>query len=218
MNKLFQQRFEELCAQLEAVEKSKKPHRTALGGDLQEFVDSNLFLSWTVKVKDLLSRVCGEDSQYFQQFIKSESSPYTTNAYILQEMKAVFMAAKEDFESGYLTSFRTLVQAEVFDSELEQASELLSNGYTTAAAVVAGVVLETALRELCDRSSIPHAKLDMMNSELVKAGVYNRLVQKRITALADIRNSAAHGKPDEFNRDDVSDMIEQVGRFLIDYL
>lgn len=218
MNKIFQQRFQELCAQLEVVEKTKHIRTSAFSSYPEEFVDSDLLLNWKVKVKDLLSRICGEESQYFQEFIGSESLPWRTNADALQKLKAVFMAAKEDFESGYFVSMRTLVQAEVFDSELEQASELLNRGYTTAAAVVAGVVLETALRELCDRSSIAHAQLDTMNGALAKAGVYNKTVQKRITALAGIRNSAAHGKPNEFNQDDVLDMIEYVGRFLADYL
>lgn len=133
-------------------------------------------------------------------------------------MKAVFLAAREDFEGGYLSSVRTLVQAEVFDSELEQAEELLKGGCVTAAAVIAGVVLETALRELCDRASIPYGKLDKMNVDLVKAGIYNKLVQKRITAHADIRNSAAHGKPEEFTEQDVSAMLQEVGRFLADHL
>lgn len=133
-------------------------------------------------------------------------------------MKAVFLAAREDFEGGYLSSVRTLVQAEMFDSELEQAEELLKGGYVTAAAVIAGVVLETALRELCDRSSIAHGKLDKMNADLAKAGIYSKLVQKRITTLADIRNSAAHGKPEEFTEQDVSAMLQDVCRFLTDYL
>ena len=53
-----------------------------------------------------------------------------------------------------------------------------------------------------------------MNADLAKAGVYNSLMQKRITALAAIRNSAAHGKPNEFTRDDVSAMIRDVERFV----
>ncbi len=56
----------------------------------------------------------------------------------------------------------------------------MNNGYSTAAAVIAGVVLETALRELCDKESISHGKLDKMNSDLTKASVYNKLVQKQI--------------------------------------
>lgn len=51
------------------------------------------------------------------------------------------MAAREEIEGGNLTSVRNLVHA-----ELEHARELLRSGYTMAAAVVAGVVLETMLR------------------------------------------------------------------------
>ncbi len=133
-------------------------------------------------------------------------------------MKAVFMAAMEDYKGGFLTSVKTLVQAEVFGSELEQAQELHSSGYMLASAVVAGVVLETALRDLCSRNGIAISKLDKMNADLAKAGIYNAIQQKRITALAGIRNSAAHGKPDEFSSEDVTNMIRDVEQFLAVHL
>lgn len=57
-----------------------------------------------------------------------------------------------------------------------------------------------------------------MNSDLAKAGVYNKLQQKRITALADIRNSAAHDDWASFNDDEVKEMIRDVERFLSDHL
>lgn len=41
-------------------------------------------------------------------------------------------------------------------------------------------------------------KLNKMNEDLAKAGVCSPLRQKRIAALADIRNSAAHGHADKF--------------------
>jgi hypothetical protein len=84
--------------------------------------------------------------------------------------------------------------------------------------VVAGVVLETGLRELCIRHNISEGKLDKMNADLAKAGAYNLLKQKSITALAQIRNDAAHGKPDQFKDEDVRSMIADVGRFLADHL
>lgn len=95
---------------------------------------------------------------------------------------------------------------------------MLSSGYKLAAAVIAGVVLETTLRDLCNQNSLPIGKLDKMNSDLAKAGIYNKLQQKRITALADIRNSAAHGKPEEFSDNDVTMMIRDIEQFLITHL
>ncbi|UTM59106.1 hypothetical protein L4174_020550 [Photobacterium sp. CCB-ST2H9] len=60
--------------------------------------------------------------------------------------------------------------------------------------------------------------MDKMNADLTKAGIYNSLQQKRITAIAGIRNSAAHGNHDEFSRDDVRVMISDIERFLLTYL
>src|SRR5690606_32506859 len=157
----------------------------------------------------------GEDSQHFTAFIESgKATSFSSNYTILQQMKAVFMAAKEDFEGGYLNSVRNLVQAEVFDNELDQAKELLSSGYAAAAAVIAGVVLETTLRNMCRDNGIPLGKLDKMNADLTKQGVYNSLTQKRITALAGVRNSAAHGKTEEFSKGDVNSMINEIERFV----
>jgi hypothetical protein len=111
-----------------------------------------------------------------------------------------------------------LVQAEVFGSELDQARELLAGGYLTAAAVIAGVVLETTLRQLCTDAGLPLGKLDKMNSDLTKIGIYSLLVQKRITALADIRNNAAHGHPEAFKNTDVSDMISYIENFVSEHV
>jgi Domain of unknown function (DUF4145) len=101
---------------------------------------------------------------------------------------------------------------------LEQAKELLSANYRIAAAVIAGVALETNLRQLCVDRDLGVGKLDKMNSDLARAGCYTLQVQKRVTALADIGNSAAHGHIDKFSEEDVSDMIAYVERFLSDHL
>lgn len=82
----------------------------------------------------------------------------------------------------------------MFGDLLEQSEHLLEQGYYQAAAVLAGGILEDSLRKLCQTHgvSIPaKPKIDAMNSELTKKGIYSVLVQKRITWLADIRNKAA---------------------------
>ncbi|MEZ9210539.1 hypothetical protein AB6E95_23900 [Vibrio splendidus] len=214
MNFKLAQRFIELKEQMLKVEDTKHSTHSEMFGR-SEYVDDEAYLEWKVKAKNLVVKVCGEKSQHFQEFLKSEEiGSYETNLNSYKRVKSVFLAAKEDYEGGYLTSVKTLVQSEVFESELEQAEELLKSGYHLAAAVIAGVVLETGLRELSSRQEIAHGKLDKMNAELAKAGVYNKLQQKRITALADIRNSAAHGKPEEFSKDDVKMMIRDVEQFL----
>jgi hypothetical protein len=215
---LLRKRFVELCSQLDEVEATKRDEWNEYARSSVTRVDSNSLLNWKVKAKSLLQSVCGADSQHFKMFEENETGSYLTSYEILKQLRAVFLAAREDFEGGYLLPIRRLVQAEVFDSELEQAAALLSNGYKTAAAVVAGIVLETALRELCGTNGIAVGKLDKMNADLAKAQIYSVLIQKRITALAEIRNSAAHGHPEKFNEDDVASMIKDVERFLREFL
>lgn len=60
-------------------------------------------------------------------------------------------------------------------------------------------------------------KLDWMNAELTKVGIYNKNVQKQVTAWAGVRNSAAHGKPNEFTKAQVKDMISGVVNFNATY-
>lgn len=217
MTKLFERRFAELETQLLALEATKTIKSSEIMGSYPH-IDSNVLLGWEVKAKSLLFNVCGEKSLHMTAFLDAEKPvAYSNNFEALCRVKAVFLAAKEDFEGGYLNTVRNLVHAEVFGSELDQARELLATGYRLPAAVVAGVVLETTVRNLCTDHQIEydrHTKLDKMNADLTKAGVYNSIQQKRITAMAGIRNSAAHGKPEEFTEGDVKGMIDDIERFL----
>lgn len=218
MINLHSKRFGELADQLALVEQSKRYEADDIGHQ-QEYVDDQLLLGWRVKVRNLIANACGEGSQHFKAFAEAEEpSIYTTNVYTLTRVRAVFLAAKEDYEGGYVATVRNLVHAEVFDSELEQATELLAAGYLAPAAVVAGVVLETALRNLCTTHGLALGKLERMNADLTKVGVYNVLVQKRVTALAAIRNSAAHGNTAEFNQEDVRAMLPEVQRLVSQFL
>lgn len=213
----YLQRYEDLNTEAETVLTSKHYVQNSFGSG--EYVDQNILDEWRIKVKNLLSKSCGLDSEHYKEFVTGEKPHgFESNLSQFKRLKAVFNAAKDDFAGGYLISIKSLVQAELFDSELEQAKELLNSGYQLAAAVIAGIVLETALRDLCDRNNIPHGKLDKMNADLAKIGFYNKLQQKRITALADIRNCAAHGKPEEFNQEDVILMISDIERFLANYI
>jgi hypothetical protein len=206
-------RFDQLFAEIPAMVSTIAQRRGDFGSYTE--MDDESALTWKVKVKNLLVATCGKESQHYLEFIEAEKvNSYESSSDAFKRMKSVFIAAMDDYKGGYLTSIKNLIQADVFDSELEQAEELLSNGYKLASAVIAGVVLETALRDLCGRESISTGKLDKMNADLTKAGIYNKLQQKRITALADIRNSAAHGKPDEFSEGDVTTMIRDIEQFL----
>ena len=210
MKNLFSKRFGELIDEADAILAKKSKWHDPFVGEVKEQVDEYAFLHWKTKARHLISASCGETSQHFKLFDDQQTGFYGTNVDTLRRMTAVVKAAQNDFDGGYLNKIHSLVQAELFDSQLEQSSELLKNEFTLAAAVVAGVVLETAISELCARNQIPNGKLDKMNADLAKAGVYNGIVQKRVTHLAAVRNAAAHGNDAEFKSYDVNAMIAEI--------
>jgi hypothetical protein len=65
---------------------------------------------------------------------------------------------------------------------------------------------------------VPIAKFEQMNADLAKAGVYNKSMQKQLTAWYGRRNDAAHGIGANNTEADVTAIIDGVRRFVADYL
>jgi hypothetical protein len=209
-------RLEELIAMGEQVSGTRRS-RSGPGfvymGDLA--VDYQLSHQWGASCVSLLGRSFGKDSEHYTRF-NALFTKFVDHSPVLKGL-GILRAAKEDYERGYLFNARVLIQAEVFDDFLGQAEHLLEAGYYQPAAVVAGSVLEDGLRKLCQRRGVvigDKPSLDRMNADLAKAGAYNVLTQKRITALADLRNKAAHGQWDQFTREDVAGMLRDVRSFM----
>lgn len=215
MLKKLSNRFDQLYKEIPNIEATIRTESSQFG--TYKKIDEEAAFTWKVKVQNLILSSCGKDSPHYISLPEiKQNRPIKVSDFI--RIKSIFIAAMDDYKGGFLNSLKSLVQAETFNSELEQANELLSKGYKLAAAVIAGIVLETSLRDMCTQEGIAVSALDKMNTNLAKAGKYNKLQQKRITALADIRNSAAHGKPNEFTEDDVKMMIRDVERFLAIHL
>ncbi len=171
---------------------------------------------------NLVRRACGENSDHYRELKRLADSPSSTNnSFYWPPCQGILEAAERDFAADALFDLRALVAAELLGDFVEQAEELLAAGYWHPAASLAGAVLEDTLRKLCVKHGIPipgQTKIDRLNADLARAGVYDKLIQKRITALADIRNNADHGHFDKFAREDVEDMVKWIRRFAADYL
>jgi hypothetical protein len=180
------------------------------------FLNGQLLEQWSTSVLTLLSRVFGRSSTTCERFIASLEVKYSNSHVRFHKLNSVFRSAKDDYLGGYLFDVRNIAAASLFDDELEQAQYFLNAGFKAPAAVVTGVVLETTLREMCTQHPDlePSDNANRMNADLAKAGVYNAMRAKQITAWADIRNQAAHGRPEEFDEGDVHRMIDGVRDFI----
>jgi hypothetical protein len=206
-------RLNELISTGEKVLSTRRSLGNRVVGD--DRVDSELTIQWVTSVQNLLSRVFGENSVHLTNVNKLAANFITYSPSV--QILGVLKAAKDDYEHEFLFEIKTLIEAELFDDFLEQSEYLLEAGYFQPSAVIAGCVLEDGLRKLCVRNEIDihdQPKLDKMNADLAKKSVYNKLVQKQITAYADLRNKAAHGKWDSFTCEDVKGFIEWTRTFM----
>jgi hypothetical protein len=171
---------------------------------------------WRVAALNLLERGIGRESQHFKAFwAKTETIDHDSLG-ATEAGLGILRAAMSDVEGGLLFDTQLLVAAEVFDDLLEQAGHLIEAGYKDPAAMLTGAVLEATLRRVCGNHGVVFGARDTiepLNQLLAKAGVYTKLVQKRVTAWADIRNNADHARFDQYTCEDVEEMRRGVRDF-----
>lgn len=130
---------------------------------------------------------------------------------------AIVKASKARFGSS-LFEMRQLVQADLFDGEIDAARELLKNRFLRAAGAVAGVVLEKHLRQVCDDHGVPIKKTNPgiadLNDALKNATVIDIPQWRHITLMGDYRNLCDHNKSKEPTIEQVSDLIDGTDKIL----
>lgn len=119
-------------------------------------------------------------------------------------------AAKATLESS-LMDLKGVLQADLFDSEIETAGVLAKAGYLRAAGAICGVVLEKHLRHVCEAHNIKVTKKNPSISDLIqllKDGNVITVAQWRfIQSLADIRNICDHAKGREPTKEEIADLV-----------
>jgi len=125
----------------------------------------------------------------------------------LQILKAV----QSRFESS-LFDLAQIVQADLFDSELDAARELVNRGFLRGAGAIAGVVLERHLAQVCANHNVPtrkqHPTISEFNDLLKTAAVLDVPTWRQIQRLGDIRNLCDHNKHREPTSDEVLELID----------
>lgn len=119
-------------------------------------------------------------------------------------------SANERFKS-VLFDIKDIVQADIFDSELDTANELNKKGFVRAAGAVAGVVLEKHLSHICSLHSLKsrkaHPSIAEYNQLLKDNEILDTPMWRFIQHLGDIRNLCDHSKDREPTKEEVGELI-----------
>lgn len=183
----------------------------------------NLYMQVLTMADAAVKRITLISSAYARQMSQIVEAKQTVRLKMLSAI-GVIEALRRDITAGYVHSVEELLHGELFGDFLFMADHLLSEGYKDAAAVIAGSTLESHLRTLCEKHgiAIEHSRAgelrpknaDLLNAELAKAETYSKLDQKSVTAWLDLRNKAAHGHYDEYQKDQVGLMIAGIRDFV----
>ena len=134
---------------------------------------------------------------------------------LLLQQVSILKSVKNRFQSS-LFDIRKLVQADLFDSELETAKELNTKGFTRGAGGIAGVVLERHLLQVCDNHKVIVKKKNPTINNLAELLKNTNVIEisewRRIQYLADLRNLCDHKKETTPTKENVSELIKGVSK------
>lgn len=126
------------------------------------------------------------------------------------ELASVLRNMIVDANAGLLASVANQTRAETFDDFLDHADAYLKDMRKNEGGVIAGVVFEDTLRQICRNEGVTEKglKLDGLISELTTRGEFSGVKAKRARVAAHVRTKASHAQWDEYELEDVRATIE----------
>lgn len=127
-----------------------------------------------------------------------------------QTQVQILKSAIVRFKSS-LINIKQILQADLFDTEIESAKELLKKGFLRPSGAVVGVVAEKHLEQICKNHSITIKKKDpsisFYNDTLKNEGIIEIPEWRFIQRLNDLRNLCDHNKEREPTKEEVNELI-----------
>jgi hypothetical protein len=197
-------------------------------GDTQP--DFERVVEWRTKAVTLLDNVIPHG--HVHRKLVEEASKLPDDRKMIQGMVSALRALKDDLDKGFLDSMARHIEAEIAADYMGQAEALMAEGKRgnydhVPAAVLAGAVMEKALRTLCQSQDppiptilsggLPKGQTQMID-ELERTGVFTVATSVQLKGWAKIRNLAAHGEFGQFSAPDVKFMLEGINGFIARHL
>lgn len=135
----------------------------------------------------------------------------------MKRQLAILEATQGVFKSTLLDVGEVL-QADLFDSELEAAAELGKQGFARCGGAIAGVVLEKHLARTCETHRLKIGRkrptINNLNQLLKDSGKIETAQWRFVQHLGDLRNLCDHDGDREPTMGDVAELIEGVGKVI----
>jgi len=215
----------------EIVEKAK---RTTFRYKYQKWYNASL-----AAIKQLLPDRVGDFVAAYRQEVKKEKtitcfgiedyllgltltafSDNNNKAFIRNKFEIQFQIVSSliDRLDSSLFAIRQMVEADMFDSEIEAAAMLANKGYLRGAGAICGVVLEKHLKSVAVSHGLKITKktptINDLNELLKNNDVIDVAQWRHIQFLGDLRNMCDHDKKPEPTKANLDDLISGVQKVL----
>ena len=180
------------------------------------------FVEWRTKCATLLDQVVPQWSIHrttVNGFGNLEATQST-----VQGGTSFLKAIHDDLRDGFFERLTAEIESAIVADYVTQIEQLLADDTSERAgyvgiAVLAGSILEGHLRTMCAQLSPAEPiaapqSLGALIEVFKRRGVIAEPRAKQLRAWADVRNRAAHGKFDEFSKEDVRLMVSGIKHFL----
>ena len=134
-----------------------------------------------------------------------------------KQQLGIVKSAKLNLTSS-LFNLTSILQADLFDSEIDSARALGKASYIRAAGAICGVVIEKHLKQVCKNHNITIRKKRPTISDLNQILKDNNLISipqwRFVQLLADIRNICDHHTEKEPQKDDIDELLSGTDKVL----
>lgn len=134
--------------------------------------------------------------------------------YCIHSQLRMVEACRDKFDSK-IFDIQVILQADIFDSELESAKHLLKMGFLRASGAICGVVLEKHFKGVCEKRGLAIKKKNPTiadYNDILKDCAYDTVEWRRVQRLGDIRNLCDHSKDREPTKEEVEELISGTER------
>ena len=164
-------------------------------------------------------------SDYLQGVFRARDDGYERE--IIVDGRAALMAFRQQIAivkaskatlSSTLVDLTTILQADLFDSEIDSAAALAKAGFLRASGAMCGVVIEKHLSQVCKNHRIRIRKKKPTIHDLNQPLKDNKIITgpqwRFVQGLADIRNICDHNTGREPTPDELDDLVKGTRKIL----
>ncbi len=209
LNATFAKRFAELQQGFGRI-----PYESSDYGP--RYVPNGQWRGWATSVQNLFRATFWETSPQWLNF-KTAYDDCRGSEHEVAALNSLFLAAKEDFEGGYVFDVGLRISGEVFGDFVVLARQSLSEGHKDVAAVLACAALEDALKRLALANGLPvdNKTMNEVVNALKSSGLVSGAQKSLLDAMPRIRNMAMHAEWTRISEPDVSSVLGFVEQLLL---